>query len=122
MFSGIALCPHDCADFLACIACVKIIEQITERGKFIIAFVTVYSVVDCNVANVTLGKETLGVVADFQIITPHAGHIFDDNRLDLSGFRKLYHFIPTRSVKRNARNAVVNEKCRIRKTVVCCVL
>lgn len=86
MFSGVALCSHDRADFLACIACVKIVEQLTERGEIVVALVTVYSVIDCDIANITLGKEIFGVVANFQLITPHAGHILDDNRLDLSDF------------------------------------
>ena len=71
-----------------------VLEQVSERGKIIIAFVAVYAVVDCDIANITLGKETLCVIADFQLITPHAGHILYDNGLDLPGFRKSYHFIP----------------------------
>ena len=122
MFARIALCTHDSADFFACIPCVKIIEQIAERGKLVVAFVAVHTVIDCDIANITLGKKALGIIADFQIIAPHTGHIFDDNCLDLSGFCKAYHLIPAGSVKRNARNAVVNEKCEIWKSVVCCVL
>lgn len=38
------------------------------------------------------------------------GHILDDNRFDLSRFRKPYHLIPTGSVESYAGYAVVNEK------------
>ena len=69
-----------------------------------------------------LGKETLGVIADFQIIPPHAGHILDDNRLDLSRFRKTYHLIPAGSIESYPRYAVINEKSRVRETVILCIL
>ena len=99
MFPGVALCPHNGADFLAGIAGIKIVEQVTEWGKIVVALVAVHTVVDCDIANIALGKETLGVIADFQIIPPHAGHILDDNRLDLSRFRKTYHLIPAGSIE-----------------------
>ena len=110
MFSGVSFRSHDSANFFACITRIKVIEQIAERGKLIIAFVAVYTVVDCDIANITLREEALCIVADFQIVTPHARHILDDNRRDFSGFRKAYHFIPTGAVKSHTRNAVVNEK------------
>lgn len=59
---------------------------------------------------------------DFQIITPHAGHILDDNRFDLSHFCEAYHPIPARPVESHSRNAVVNEKGWIGKSVVCRIL
>lgn len=68
-------------------------------GKIVVALVAVYTVIDCDIANIALGKETLGVIADFQIIAPHAGHILDDNRLNCSSFRKAYHLIPAGAVE-----------------------
>ncbi len=115
-------CTHNSADFLARTAGIKIIEQVAKRSELIIALVAVYSVIDCDIANIALRKKALGVVANFQIIASHTGHIFNDNRLDLSGFCKPYHLIPTGSIKRNARNAVVNEKCGIEKSIVSCIL
>ena len=71
-----------------------VLEQIAERGKLVVALVAVYSVIDGDIAYIALGKETLGVVADFQIVASHAGHILDDDRLDFPRFRKPYHLIP----------------------------
>lgn len=122
MFPGVALCPHDGADFLVGIAGIEIVEQIAKRSKIVVAFVAVYSVIDSDIAYIALDKETLGVVADFQIVPPHAGHIFDDNHFDLSRFRKAYHLIPAGAIERNARNAVVDEKGWIRKVIVLCIL
>ena len=48
-----------------------VIEQIAERGKLVVAFVAVHTVIDCDIANITLGKKALGIIADFQIIAPH---------------------------------------------------
>ena len=90
MFLSVALCPHDGADFLAGIAGIKIVEQVAERGKIVATFIAIYTVIDCDITNVTLGKETFGVVADFQI---------GDNCFDLSCFRKAYHLIPARPVE-----------------------
>ena len=78
-----------------------VLEQIAKRRKIIVAFVAVHPVIDGNVANISLGKETLGVVAHFQIVAPHTGHILDDNRLDLSHFRKAYHLVPAWPIERN---------------------
>lgn len=99
-----------------------VLEQVTEWGKIVVALVAVHTVVDCDIANIALGKETLGVIADFQIIPPHAGHILDDNRLDLSRFRKTYHLIPAGSIESYPRYAVINEKSRVRETVILCIL
>ena len=76
-----------------------VLEQVAKRGKIVVPFVAVHTVIDCDIANITLGKKALGIIADFQIIAPHTGHIFDDNCLDLSGFCKAYHLIPAGSVK-----------------------
>ena len=75
VFPGVALCLHDGADFLAGIAGIEIVEQIAEWGKVVVALVAVYTIVDGDIPYIALGKETLGVVADFQIIPSHAGHI-----------------------------------------------
>ena len=99
-----------------------VLEQVAEWGKIVVALVTVHTVVDCDIPYIALGKETLGVVADFQIIPPHAGHILDDNRFDLSRFRKPYHLIPAGSIESYPRNAIVNEKSWIWKAIVLCIL
>ena len=99
-----------------------VLEQIAEWSKIVITLIAVHTVVDGDIPYIALGKETLGVVADFQIIPPHAGHILDDNGFDLSRFCKPYHLIPTGPIERYPRNAVINEKSWIWKTIVLCVL
>ena len=76
-----------------------VLEQIAKRGEIIVPFVAVHTVIDGNIPNVTFRKETLGIVADFQIVPSHAGHIFDNDGLDFSGLGQPDHFIPARPVK-----------------------
>ena len=74
------------------------------------------------ISNITFRKETLGIVAHFQIVPAHAGHILDNDCSDLSCLGQPDHLIPARTVKRHPGNAVVDEKCRIGETAVGCVL
>lgn len=62
-FPGVSFGPHDGPDFLAGIACVEVIEQITKRGKIIVSLVAVHAVIDSDIPNIALSKETLGIVA-----------------------------------------------------------
>ena len=59
MFPDISLGPHDGPDFLAGIAGVEVVEQIAERGKIVVPLVAVHTVVDGDIPNIALGKETL---------------------------------------------------------------
>ena len=76
-----------------------VIEQIAKRGEIIVPFIAVHTVIDGNIPNITFRKETLGIVADFQIVPSHAGHIFDNDGFDFSGLGQPDHFIPARPVK-----------------------
>ena len=53
MFPRLSLRPFDCPYLFACIFGIKIVEQVTERGKTIVTFYAVYSVIDCDISNVT---------------------------------------------------------------------
>ncbi len=70
MFSRLSLRPLDCPHLFACVFGVKIIEQVTERGKIVVAFCTVYPVIDCDISHVTFYEKDFRIVADFQIIAP----------------------------------------------------
>lgn len=80
-------------------------QDVFSKGSAYIAHtynrfpVAVHTVVDGDIPYIALGKETLGVVAHFQIVPPHAGHILDDNRFDLSCFGQPDHLIPTGPVE-----------------------
>ena len=99
-----------------------VIEQIAKRSEIVVPLVTVYAVIDGDIPNIALGKEALGIVAHFQIVPTHTGHILDNDGFDLSCLGQPDHLIPARTVKRHPGNAVVDEKCGIRETVVGCVL
>ena len=98
-----------------------VIEQITERGEIVVPLVAVHAVIDGDIPNIALSKETLGIVAHFQIVATHAGHILDNDGSDLSCFSQPDHLIPARTVKRHPGNAVVDEKCGIGETAVGCI-
>lgn len=98
-----------------------VLEQVAKRGKIVVPFVAVHTVIDGDISNITFRKETLGIVAHFQVIPPHAGHIFDNNGLDFPRFCKAYHLIPTGSIESDTGNTVINEKCGIGKMIVRCV-
>lgn len=57
----------DCVDFLACALCVKIIEQILERGKIVVAL---YAIIDCDIAYISFHEKDFRIVVDFQIVVP----------------------------------------------------
>ena len=63
------------ADFPAGVAGVKLVHNVAERGKIIIAFQTVYTVIDGNQPDTAL-PQNLHDLADFQIVTPQAAHVF----------------------------------------------
>ena len=65
-----ALRPFDCPYLFACVLCVKIVKQITERGKIVIPLCAVHTVIDCDIAHVTLHEKDFRIVANFQIIAP----------------------------------------------------
>ena len=118
MFPRHALCFLDCPHFFTGIFGVKIVKQISERSKIIIALCTVHAVIDCDIAYISFNEKDFCIIADFQIITPQAGHILDNDCRHISGFNLCNHAVKIRSVKSYTRNAVINEKYRICKAVI----
>src|SRR5699024_6797982 len=68
------------ADFPAGVAGVKLVRNVAERGKIIIAFQTVYTVIDGNQPDTAL-PQNLHDLADFQIVTPQAAHVLYNDGL-----------------------------------------
>ena len=122
VFPGVSFGPHNSPDFLAGISGVEVVEQITKRGEIVVPLVAVHAVIDGDIPNIALGKETLGIVAHFQIVPAHAGHILDNDGSDLSRLGQTDHLIPTRTVKGHPGNTIVDEKRGIGETVVSRVL
>lgn len=118
MFSGIPFGAHNGPDFFTGIAGIEVVEQIAKRGEIIVPFVTVNTVIDGNIPNITFRKEILDIVADFQIVPSHVEHIFDNDAFDFSDLGQPDHFIPARPIKRYPGHSIVNEKCRIGETII----
>ena len=108
--------------FFAGIAGIEVVEQVTKWGKIVVPFVAVHAVIDGDIPNIALGKEALGIVAHFQIVPAHTGHILDNDGSDLSRLGQPDHLIPARTVKRHPGNAVVDEKGEIGKAAIGCEL
>ena len=62
------------ADFPAGVAGVKLVHNVAERGKIIVAFQTVHTVVDGDQPDTAL-PQNLHDLADFQIVAPQAAHV-----------------------------------------------
>ena len=78
------------ADFPAGVAGVKLVHNVAERGKIIIAFQTVHTVIDGNQPDTAL-PQNLHDLADFQIVAPQAAHVLYDDGLHPSGLDFLHH-------------------------------
>ena len=104
------------ADFPAGVAGVKLVHNVAERGKIIIAFQTVYTVIDGNQPDTAL-PQNLHDLADFQIVTPQAAHVLYNDGLHLSGLDFLHHCQKAGAVKTGSRYAVIGEVGRVRQPI-----
>ena len=104
------------ADFPAGVAGVKLVHNVAERGKIIIAFQTVHTVIDGDQPDTAL-PQNLHDLTDFQIVTPQAAHVFDNNGLHPSGLDFLHHRQKARTVKTGSRYAVIGEVCGVRQPI-----
>ena len=57
MFPCHTLRPLDCPYLFAGIFSVKIVKQVSERGKIIVALCTVYTVIDCDIAHISFHEK-----------------------------------------------------------------
>ena len=97
---------------------VKLIEQVAYGSKIIIITLAVNAVVNCNKMNIIFGKHNLCVISDFQIITPEARHILNNNRTYFARFNIGNHLLKSLAVKGRAAYSVVNVKLAISKAVI----
>ena len=86
------------ADFPAGVAGVKLVHNVAERGKIIIAFQTVHTVIDGDQPDTAL-PQNLHDLADFQIVAPQAAHVLYDDGLHPSGLDFLHHCQKAGAVK-----------------------
>ena len=104
------------ADFPAGVAGVKLVHTVAEGGKIIIAFQTVHTVVDGDQPDAAL-PQNLHDLGDFQIVTPQAAHVFDNNGLHPSGLDFLHHRQKAGAVKTSSRYAVISEVGGVRQPI-----
>lgn len=64
MLSCQSFCFLDRTNFLACITRIKIVKKIPKRRKIIVALCTVYTIVDCDIPHIFLGKKYFCVIPD----------------------------------------------------------
>ena len=95
---------------------VKLVHNVAERGKIIIAFQTVHTVVDGNQPDAAL-PQNFHDLTDFQIVTPQAAHVFDNNGLHPSGLDFLHHRQKAGTVKTGSRYAVIGEMGGVRQPI-----
>ena len=96
------------ANFPAGVAGIKLVHDVAERGKIIIAFQTVHTVIDGDQTDTAL-PQNLHDLTDFQIIAPQAAHVLYDDGLHPSGLDFLHHRQKTGAVKTGSRYAVIGE-------------
>ena len=112
MLATHALCLKHRADFPAGITGVKFIHNVAERGKIVIAFQTVHTVIDGDQPDAAL-PQNLHDLADFQIIVPQAAHVFDNNGLHPSGLDFLHHRQKSGAVKTGAGDTIIGKVRRV---------
>ena len=103
-------------DFPAGVAGVKLVHNVTERGKIIIAFQTVHTIVDGNQPDAAL-PQNLHDLTDFQIVAPQATHVLYDDGLHPSGLDFLHHCQKAGTVKTGSRYAIIGEVGGVRQTI-----
>ena len=104
------------ADFPAGVAGVKLVHNVAERGKIIIAFQTVHTVIDGDQPDTAL-PQNLHDLTDFQIVTPQAAHVLYDDGLHPSSLDFLHHRQKAGAVKTGSRYTVIGEVGRVRQTI-----
>ena len=104
------------ADFPAGVAGIKLVHDVAERGKIIIAFQTVYTVIDSDQPDAAL-PQNLHDLADFQIVTPRRLMSLINNGLHSSGLDFLHHRQKAGTVKSGSRYAVIGEVSGVRQPV-----
>ena len=117
MLSSKVLCLKCRADFLAGIAGIPLVHNISERSELIVAFKGVHAVIQGNQPSVVFPQH-LHIGADLQIVTAETAHILHNDHGDSVGFDLVNHFLETRPVKPGAGDAIVGEVNTVGKTLL----
>ena len=85
-------------DFPAGIAGIKFIHNVVERGKIVVSVQAVHAVIDGNQPDAPLPQNFHGL-ADFQIVTLHAAHVFYDDGFHAPSLNFFHHRQKTGAVE-----------------------
>ena len=116
MFAAHALCLEHGFYLPAGITGIKLIHDVQKRGHITVPFGGVYIVVNGNQPHSPLA-ENFHHLTNFQIVTPQAAHVLDDDRLHVARLDLLHHGGEAGSVETSSRNTVISKMGWIRKTI-----
>ena len=116
VFAAHAFCLEHGFNLAAGISGVKFIHDVQERGKIILSVGAVHSVIDGDQPDASL-PQNFHDLADFEIVTPQAAHVFDDDCLHVSGLHFLHHGGKSGAVEPGSGDSIVREMGRVGKTV-----
>lgn len=85
----------------------RVLEKVSQRGKIIIAFFAVHTVVDSDEAYILFRKQHFRIHSDLQVITPETGHILYRDQIDISGFNVSQHFLETRTIESRTTDSII---------------
>ena len=105
---------------MSCVYChslwIRLIHDVQKRGEVVFSVLAVHTVIDGNEPDAALTKD-FHDLTDFEIIAPQAAHVLDDDRLHISSLDFLHHSGEAGTVEAGARDTIVREMGRIRKTI-----
>ena len=121
MFAAHAFCLEYGFNLAAGISGVKFIHDVQERGKIILSVGAVHSVIDGDQPDASLSQD-FHDLADFEIVTSQAAHVFDDDCLHVPGLHFLHHGGESGAVEPGSGDSIVREMGRVGKTVAAGVI
>lgn len=94
-----------------------VLHDVAEGRKIIVALVAVHAVIYGDKPNIVVREIGVGIVADLQIVTPQAGHIFYDHGGYITGLNILQHILKARTIEICSCVAVICIAARVGETV-----
>ena len=108
VLAGSALCLKDGLDLLTGVLGVPFIHDVSERHKVIVAFGSIYAVIDGDEHH-TLLTEHFHKLTDLQVVTAHTAHVLNADLRDVALLDLLHHGKKARAVEASAGDPVVGE-------------
>ena len=99
-----------------------VLKPVPQWGKFVVVPCCVYTVVNGDIAHFVFRENNFDKLPGFKIVTSKTGEVFCYDRCHVSGFYLAEHGLKPLTLKTYTGKSVINEKARIEKMVVVCVL